>query len=161
MKRKLAVAIATFGGSGLFPIASGTVGSAAFLAVYYLALRLGLAGSALLAAQVAGAVVLFVAGVWACSETEAIYGKDGGEMVVDEALGMLLTIAFVTPTIPALAIGFFLFRAYDIVKPPPAGWCERLPKGWGVMMDDVVAGIYANVSLRLILFAWEALRGRG
>lgn len=160
MKRKLAVAIATFGGSGLFPIASGTVGSAVFVAIYFLALRLGLAGWALVASQLAGAIVLFVAGVWACGETEAIYGKDGGEMVVDEALGMLLTLTLVTPTIPALVMGFFLFRGFDIVKPFPAGRCEKLPKGWGVMMDDVVAGIYANASLRLFLFAWDNLPGR-
>lgn len=159
MKRGLAIAVATFGGSGLFPVASGTVGAAACLVLYAAAVALGAPAPALVVIQIAGSAVLFAAGVWACSETEPIYGKDGGEMVVDEALGMLISVALIAPTVPNLIAAFLLFRAFDIVKPWPAGRCERIPKGWGVMLDDVVAGVYANLVLRAGIGAWAALRG--
>jgi phosphatidylglycerophosphatase A len=157
MKRAVAIAIATFGGSGLFPIASGTAGSVACLAIYAALVFAGVSAPALVAVQLGGALVCFVAGVWACSEVETIYGKDGGEMVIDEALGMLVALAFIPPTLVNMAAAFVLFRAFDIVKPPPAAACERLPKGWGVMLDDLVAGVYANVTLRLGLAAWGLL----
>lgn len=157
-KRTLAKAIATFGGTGLFPIASGTVGAAAALAIYAAIVFAGASPGALAIVWVAGSIVLMVAGVWACSESEEAYGKDGGEMVVDEALGMLVSVAFLAPTIPNLAAAFVLFRFFDIVKPWPAGACERLPRGWGVMLDDLVAGLYANVVLRVGLIAWAALQ---
>jgi phosphatidylglycerophosphatase A len=157
--RAVAIAIATFGGSGLFPFASGTVGSAALLAVYAAIVLAGAGGGALVAVQLGGCALLFAAGVWACGVVEEIYGKDGGEMVVDEALGMLLAVTLIPPTPVNLIAAFFLFRLFDIVKPWPAGACERLPRGWGVMLDDLVAGIYANVALRIGLAAWAALRG--
>lgn len=157
MKRSIAIAIATFGGSGLFPVASGTVGSAAFLALYAAFVFAGASAGALLAVQLAGSALLFAVGVWACSEVESIYGKDGGEMVVDEALGMLVSLVLIPPTLVNLAAAFVLFRVFDIVKPWPAGACEKLPKGWGVMLDDLVAGIYANLALRLALLVWAAI----
>ncbi|MFN0150478.1 MAG: phosphatidylglycerophosphatase A [bacterium] len=156
MKRRLAIVIATFGGAGLFPIAAGTVGSAAFLAIYAAIVFAGASASTLLAVQLVGTAALFVVGVWACSEVESIYGKDGGEMVVDEAMGMLISLILIPPTLVNMGAAFLLFRAFDIVKPWPAGACEKLPKGWGVMLDDLVAGIYANVVLRLALIAWAA-----
>jgi len=159
VRRRVAIAIATFGGTGLFPIASGTVGAAACLALYAALVFAGASHATLVATQVAGAIVLFAAGVWACSETEAIYGKDGGEMVVDEAMGMLVSVALIAPTIPNLIGAFLLFRLFDIVKPWPAGRCERIRGGWGVMLDDLVAGVYANVALRAANAAWAALRG--
>lgn len=159
MRKGIAVAVATFGGVGFFPIASGTVGSAACLALYGLALLAGVAGDALMAIQVGGSAVLLAAGVWACSETEARFGKDGGEMVVDEALGMLVSLAFIAPRLPHLVAAFFLFRLFDIVKPWPAGRCERIAGGWGVMLDDLVAGIYANIAVRVGIGAWGLLQG--
>jgi phosphatidylglycerophosphatase A len=162
VKRRLAVAIATFGGVGFFPVASGTVGSAAFLALYAIALAAGAGagagGASLAALQVGGAALLLAAGVWACGETEARFGKDGGEMVVDEAFGMLVSVAFIAPRVSHLVGAFFLFRLFDIVKPWPAARCERIAGGWGVMLDDLVAGIYANAALRAGIAAWGALR---
>jgi phosphatidylglycerophosphatase A len=157
--RRLAVAVATFGGVGFFPVASGTVGSAAFLALYTAVVIAGAAGATLAAIQVGGAALLLVAGVWACGATEARFGKDGGEMVIDEALGMLVSVAFIVPHPSHLLGAFVLFRLFDIVKPWPAARCERIPGGWGVMLDDLVAGIYANVALRAVGAAWGALRG--
>jgi phosphatidylglycerophosphatase A len=77
--------------------------------------------------------------------------SDPSEVVIDEVMGMAVTLAFMPLTAKAIWIGFFLFRLFDILKPFPARHSENLPGGWGIVMDDVVAGIYANVSLRIIL----------
>jgi phosphatidylglycerophosphatase A len=161
VRKSLAVAIATFGGVGFFPVASGTVGAAACLALYALIVLAGVSGGALIALQIGGAALLLAIGVWACGETEARFGKDGGEMVVDEALGMLISVALVPPRLAHLAAAFLLFRLFDIVKPWPAGRCERIHGGWGVMLDDLVAGIYANLVLRLGMAAWAAFGSAG
>jgi phosphatidylglycerophosphatase A len=103
--------------------------------------------------------VLFAAGCWAGSVAERHYARtDPGFVVLDEVVGMLLTLLLVPVTWSGALIGFFLFRAFDIVKPFPARQCERLHGGLGIMADDVVAGIYGNLALRLILFVMPSLR---
>jgi phosphatidylglycerophosphatase A len=92
---------------------------------------------------------LMFAGVWSASVTERHVGRtDPGIIVIDEVVGMLLTVSFLTINAGMILVGFVLFRAFDIVKPYPARACERLPGGWGVMADDVVAGLYAHALLR-------------
>ncbi|MDZ7344339.1 MAG: phosphatidylglycerophosphatase A [candidate division KSB1 bacterium] len=76
---------------------------------------------------------------------------DPSEIVIDEVMGMVVTMAFLPLTAKTVGIGFLLFRLFDILKPFPARRAEHLPGGWGIVMDDVVAGIYANVSLRIII----------
>jgi phosphatidylglycerophosphatase A len=97
--------------------------------------------------------VLTLLAVYASGEAERIFDrKDSPRIVIDEIVGLLWSLAFVGPTIGRIVLAFFLFRFFDIVKPPPARWCqERLPGGWGVVMDDVAAGIWANVALQLVL----------
>jgi phosphatidylglycerophosphatase A len=154
MKTRLAILLATAGYVGHFPIAPGTAGSVAALPVFA-ALRL--AGSPAL--ELAVIVVLFAAGCWAGSVAERHYARtDPGFVVLDEVVGMLLTLLLVPVTWSGALIGFFLFRAFDIVKPFPARQCERLHGGLGIMADDVVAGIYGNLALRLILFVMPSLR---
>jgi phosphatidylglycerophosphatase A len=151
---RLAVFLATFGYVGLFPIAPGTAGSAAAL-VPFAVLRWY--GSPSL--EVATIVALFAAGCWAGSVAEAHYGRtDPGYVVLDEVIGMLLTLLFVPVSWSGAFVGFLLFRLFDIVKPVPARQCERLHGGLGIMADDAVAGIYANLSLRLVLWALPVLR---
>ena len=72
-------------------------------------------------------------------------------VVIDEFVGMWISLILIPKTITLALISFVLFRFYDIVKPPPARSLERLKNGWGVMLDDVAAGVYANVTLRLVL----------
>lgn len=79
---------------------------------------------------------------------------DPSEVVIDEVVGMMVTLAYLPWSFISIGLGFLLFRVFDIIKPPPARQLERLPGGWGIVMDDVVAGIYANLALRLILFAF-------
>ena len=95
--------------------------------------------------------VLLVAtaiGVYTASRAAPQWGKDPGQIVVDEGVGFLFAVAFLPPTAAAIIAGFLVFRALDIVKPPPARQLEALPGGWGIVADDVVAGLYSNAILR-------------
>jgi phosphatidylglycerophosphatase A len=100
---------------------------------------------------------LFLVGVWASTRAELYWGHDPGRVVVDEVLGALVAVAFVPVSAVAVAAGFFLFRAFDIFKPPPIRYFEKLPRGWGVMADDLVAGIFANLVLRLLIVAFPGI----
>jgi phosphatidylglycerophosphatase A len=152
---RLAVFIATAGYCGYFPIAPGTVGSAAGLVVYAL---VWWSGSRVL--EVGLIAALFAIGVWAGTIAERYFGGvDPGPIVMDEVVGMLITLAFIPVGVTGALAGFFLFRVFDVIKPYPAGRFEALHGGLGVMADDAMAAIYANLSLRLVLWllpAWIA-----
>jgi phosphatidylglycerophosphatase A len=144
---RLAVFIATVGYCGYFPIAPGTVGSAAGLVFYLL---IWWAQSPLFEAGLI--LLLFAVGVWAGTTSERYFGGiDPGPIVLDEVVGMLITLAFIPVGIAGALIGFFLFRLFDVLKPFPAGRFEKLHGGLGVMADDAMAAIYANIVLRLVL----------
>jgi phosphatidylglycerophosphatase A len=154
MKTRLAILLATVGYVGHVPIAPGTAGSAAAL-LLFAALRS--AGSPAL--ELAVIALLFTIGCWAGSVAEAHYGgTDPGFVVLDEVVGMLLTLVLVPVSWSGALIGFLLFRGFDIIKPFPARQCERMHGGLGIMTDDVVAGIYGNLALRLILYVAPFLR---
>jgi len=145
---RLAVFIATVGYCGYFPIAPGTVGSAAGLLFYLL---VWWAQSPLFEAALI--VALFAVGIWAGTTSERYFGGiDPGPIVLDEVVGMLITLAFIPVGIAGALIGFFLFRLFDVLKPFPAGRLEKLHGGLGVMADDAMAAIYANIALRLVLW---------
>ena len=136
-------------GSGLVPIAPGTAGSLAAVAIYWLltlliptdnpAAQQGL----LLALIIAG----FPLGVWACGLLSSANNPDPGWAVWDEFVGMWLACLLLPPTWYWLLAAFILFRLFDILKPWPAGRLEKLPGGWGIMADDVAAGLYAAALL--------------
>jgi phosphatidylglycerophosphatase A len=145
---RLAVAIATVAYCGYAPIAPGTVGSAAGLLVYGL---VRWTGSPIVEAILIA--VTFATGVWSATLAERHFGGvDPGPVVIDEVLGMLLTLAFIPVGWPGAIAGFFLFRVFDVIKPYPANKLEHLHGGFGIMADDAMAGIYANVSLRLLIW---------
>ena len=147
--------VATAGYCGYFPIAPGTVGSAAGLVVYLL---VWWTGSRVFEAALI--IALFAIGVWAATIAERYFGGvDPGPIVMDEVVGMLITLAFIPVGWHAAFAGFFLFRIFDVIKPYPADRLEALHGGLGVMTDDAMAGVYANLSLRLIMWllpAWIA-----
>ena len=146
MMSRLALLVATAGYVGLIPVAPGTWGSAVGVCLLLLVRGTGEAGAEvlLLAAILAG-------GVWAASAAERLYGQpDPGAIVIDEVAGMLITLFWIPVTWVGALAGFLAFRVFDIVKPYPVGLAERLPAGWGVMADDVVAGLYACVTVRVL-----------
>jgi len=149
---RLAVFIATAGYSGYFPIAPGTVGSAVGLVIYLLVwwTQSPVVETALI-------VAIFAAGTWAATHAERFFGGiDPGPVVIDEVLGMLVTLAFLPVGWTGALAGFFLFRIFDIIKPYPANRLEKFHGGFGIMADDAMAGMYANLSLRLLMWLLPA-----
>jgi phosphatidylglycerophosphatase A len=141
-------------GVGYVPFAPGTFGSAAGLGIWWLLPASGLV-------QVAAILILFAIGTWSGTVAEHHFGRpDPGQVVLDEVAGMLVTLLFI-PVRPAGAVAaFLLFRLFDIVKPYPANRLERLPGGAGIMADDIMAGIYANLTLRSGIWLFGRLMTR-
>jgi phosphatidylglycerophosphatase A len=138
---RLAVLIATVGGTGYAPVAPGTVGSAVAAALLWL---IPFSPRAL----VVFFVVVTVSGLWAADRAERLLGdKDPGAIVVDEVAGLTLALLTLPRTLLVIVAAFVLFRVFDILKPYPADAAQRLPGGAGVMLDDLVAGLYALVAL--------------
>jgi phosphatidylglycerophosphatase A len=151
--RKFVLFAATAGGSGYVPGAPGTAGSAVGLLLYLPLAALPPAGYLLAVAGVAGL------GVWAADRAGPLFGsKDDRRITVDEVAGMLLALALLPPRIDVAAAAFLLFRLLDVTKPPPARAAESLPGGVGVVADDLVAGLYANLIGQLL---WRGLWPQG
>jgi len=135
--------LVTWFGAGLTPLASGTWGSLAALPFGWLAMTYG-------GVWALGALALAVSlgGIWASSRiVRSADLHDPGFIVIDEVAGMLVTLVFAPMTWWGYALAFFLFRAADIVKPFPANWCDsHVEGGLGVMLDDLVAGLYAGIA---------------
>jgi len=145
----LARGVATAFGSGYSRFAPGTAGSAVGVLLFW-----PMAGWRW-PWQVGACLALLLVGALAATRVAERVGlKDPGIVVVDEVLGQWVTL-LALPFTPATAVlGFLLFRAMDIVKPWPARDLERLPGGWGIMADDVAAGVYAHLALRVGLLVW-------
>lgn len=151
---RLAVLTGSFGMTGFFPVAPATFASAVATPFVALAYRAWPG----IVAQAALSAAILALGVWSAGRLERLYGKDPSAAVIDEVLGMALTL-FAAPITPAtLVLGFLLFRVLDILKLPPGRALERLHGGWGIMLDDASAGVYGAVLLRAILFVWPEPR---
>jgi phosphatidylglycerophosphatase A len=142
-------AIATFFGTGLLPIAPGTWGSAAALPFGWIIAALG-GWPALLVAAVAAALV----GWWASARYVAQTGReDPPEIVIDEVAAQWLALSVVPLTLVAYFVAFFVFRVFDTLKPWPASWADReVEGGAGVMLDDIIAGLYAAIALAVLRY---------
>lgn len=146
---RIAVLVATVFGAGRFPFAPGTFASAITVAILVV-----------VPFSRTGLVVFFVAvtigGIWAAHHAERVLGgKDPGAIVIDEVAGMTLSVLAVPLTPAVLAVAFVLFRIFDVVKPFPAGRSQRIRGGVGVMIDDLLAGLYA------LLIVWGSRRVLG
>ncbi len=131
--------LATWGGSGYSPFASGTAGTLAAIPFY-----ICLAGLPLPLYLLTLTAFFFLA-CWASGKAEIIFEeKDSGKIVIDEVIGYLVTMTAIPCDWRYIIAGFLLFRFFDIVKPPPANWFDqKLKNGYGVVLDDVAAGVYA------------------
>jgi phosphatidylglycerophosphatase A len=142
---KLALVLSSCFGLGLIPVAQGTFGS---LAGIPLAVALAHVG------PVAHAYFLFffvLLAVWAAGRSAGVLEKDDpAEVVIDETAGQLLTLFLLPQTWLNLSLGFVLFRLFDILKPFPIRRSEKVGGGAGIVVDDLLAGVYANLCLRLI-----------
>ena len=142
---RVPILLATWFGSGLLPVAPGTWGSIAALPFAWLIhMKAGPVGLAI------AAIVLYFVGVWATD----IYAREVGEadpsqVVLDEVVGLWVTLALAAPLDPFFyAVGFLMFRMFDILKPWPVSWADqRLKGGFGIMFDDLIAAVYAAVAL--------------
>jgi phosphatidylglycerophosphatase A len=147
--RALVIVLATAGGAGYAPVASGTVGSlVAMPLVPWLArIRDGSWPTGLLVATAIAAIV-----IWSAGRAEQLFGgKDHSRIVIDEVAGMATAALFVPATWLAAAVVFVIFRVFDVLKPYPAGLIDRRGRGgFGVVGDDLVAGAYAGIVTRLV-----------
>ena len=141
--KKLPAYIATLGFIGYAPYAPGTFGSAAgFLAAVLLR-----PGDVFLLTVF---IPLLIIGTWSSHIAETTLGKDSGHIVIDELCGYLVSVLFIPKSAGHLLAAFILFRVFDIFKPPPIRKIEKLvPGGAGIMLDDVLAGIYANLCIQI------------
>ncbi|MCP3923043.1 MAG: phosphatidylglycerophosphatase A [Desulfobacterales bacterium] len=147
MKNKIIMFLATGGFIGKIPFAPGTFGT-----LVGIPLCIALTYAAPLTVQLSMALVIL--GVWVANEAEKITGtKDPGCVVIDEIAGFVVTMAGVVISPLSIVLGFILFRFFDILKPFPVKYLEdTLPGGAGIMLDDIAAGIMANICLHVILY---------
>jgi phosphatidylglycerophosphatase A len=137
---------ATWGGSGYAPVASGTFGTLAAIPLYLCLARLSLP------LYLVTLVAFIIMACWISGQAEVIFNeKDSGKIVIDEVAGFLVTMTAIPFAWRYIVAGFLLFRLFDIVKPPPARWFDQqLKNGYGVVLDDVAAGVYAWLCLQLL-----------
>ena len=149
MLNKICHIIATVGFAGYFPIAPGTVGT----------LIAGLMVALFQPTDISLVIItpaVLILGTMASGNTEKILGKDSGHIVIDEFCGYLISVIFVPKSIGYLAAAFILFRLLDILKPPPIRNAEEFFSGGaGVMMDDVLAGVYTNICLQVWIYLMQ------
>jgi phosphatidylglycerophosphatase A len=142
--KRLGLFVATCGYLGYVPLAPGTFGSAAGLAVFY-AVRT----TESVVVELAVIAILFAVGIWSGTVAEDHFGGiDPGPVVMDEVVGMLITLALLNVNVTGALVGFLVFRILDVIKPWPSAGFEKLPGGLGVMADDGMAAIYGNLVMR-------------
>jgi phosphatidylglycerophosphatase A len=139
-----------FIGSGFYtgysPYISGTVGSLAALIIYLIP------GFEQLFVIIPAIIIFMVYGIYLGNKFEVEYGKDPGQCTVDEVVGMWISLVALPKTFGIVAMAFILWRLLDIIKPPPARNLERLKGGLGIMIDDVISGIYTLIIMHLVVY---------
>ena len=139
-------------GSGFFtgyiPVASGTFGSLVAIFIYWIP------GFEQLHIMLPAIVILFIYGVYVSSKFEKIYGKDASQCTVDEIVGTWISLIAIPKSILLTLTTFFIWRALDIIKPFPARSSEKLPGGWGIMIDDVISAFYSLIIVHLIVYTF-------
>ncbi len=147
MKDFAAKFLGSCAGLGYFPFAPGTVTSLA-AAIFFVTIpsfsNPEVAGPAI--------VAVFIAGLWSARVMEGIYGHDPSRVTIDEFAGQWVTLLLLPGGWFTAVLGFVAFRVFDILKPEPVNAAQKLPGGWGIMVDDLLAGVYASLSVRIVLW---------
>ncbi len=147
--------IATAFGLGYSPIAPGTMGAIGGIAVYLLIINSLSQVNMILGLL----IILFLClGIIASNKLESEWGKDPSKIVIDEVVGVWIALLFIPSEWQYTLGAFLLFRFFDIVKPLYIKRAEKLKGGWGVMFDDVLAGIYANIVIQIVVFGIKTIR---
>ncbi len=146
MMQLIVKCVATGFYSGLMKPFPGTWGTLPALAIAMFLIKGDLATMAVATVAATGV------SVWSSGEAEKFYGHDARKIVMDEWAGMFVSLLFIPFSYLNYMIAFVAFRIFDVVKLPPARQLERLPRGWGITMDDIVAGIHANIATHLIIY---------
>lgn len=131
--------------TGYIPVASGTFGSIAAFAIYYIP---GFENPLILIPAI---IIFTFYGINVGTKFEKVYGKDPAECTIDEVVGMWISLLFLPKQIVISLAAFFIWRALDILKPFPANRFEKISGGLGIMLDDIAAGIYTMLFVQLIL----------
>ncbi|MGB9741616.1 MAG: phosphatidylglycerophosphatase A [bacterium] len=138
--------------TGYFPVAPATVTSFfTLIPAYFLCRQL------LLSALII--IIVFFLGVWLASDLEKVWGKDPKRVTIDEICGTLITFFYNPVSLFGLFLGFLCWRGFDVLKLPFINRMQEVKGGWGVMLDDVLAGICANIVLRILILIIPGLRG--
>ena len=139
--------IATAGGIGFMGKGGGSVAAAAYCVICFF---IPATANPLLWQVL---IILFITGigVWSANGADRFWGHDSSKVVIDEVAGMMIALFLVPYTTRYIIAGFILFRFFDIAKPLYIKKAEKLPRGWGVMADDVLAGIYAHIILSILI----------
>lgn len=152
IKKRISLIISTVLGVGYFPFMPGTIGTIAAFAIYHFLLPDVIFSSI-------GSNLIFIAAVLVSSvlvipfinESEKELGHDSGKIVIDEVFGYFIAISFLPVGLITALAGFVFFRIFDIAKPEPVNKLQSLPGGWGVMADDIMAGVYANICCQILI----------
>ena len=152
MSKFLTKFIATLFFVGYFPKAPGTLASLVILVIAWFLLPMGLQAGLIVC------VIAIILSLWSSSKAEELLGKDNRRIVIDETAGMLVSIFLVAKSVNLYLAAFFLFRFFDVIKPFPIRKLEKLKSGWGVTLDDVAAGVCANIVLQLLLYLKNVLQ---
>ncbi|NTW82425.1 MAG: phosphatidylglycerophosphatase A [Chlorobiaceae bacterium] len=147
MKLTVAKIVSTCSGIGFFPVAPGTVTSAAAVALYLL-----LPGIRDVPVMLILILLSSAAGIWSGYVMEEQFGNDPSIVTIDELAGQWIALVAIPAGALPLALSFAFFRFFDIAKPGPVNSAQNLPGGWGIMADDILAGLFANLSVRGVLF---------
>lgn len=134
--------LATIGPIGHVPKGGGSIAAAFAALCWYFFMDVQYS------VQVLATIAVLFTGVWVSNHLEKYWGKDSGKIVIDEVLGMMVTLLFLPVSLEIVVLGFVLFRFFDITKVLGIRRSETLPKGWGVMVDDLWAGIYSHLILQ-------------
>ena len=132
--------------TGYFPVASGTVGSLAAIVIYLIP------GFEKLFVIIPATLVIVFYGIYIGTKFEAEYGKDPAQCTIDEVVGTWISLIALPKTFGIIIAAFFLWRILDIIKPPPARNLEKLKGGLGIMVDDVISGIYTLIIMHLVVY---------